>query len=80
VLAPELLGRIPRGGHLLLAEPVIAGAAGWTAPWTRLVRERAGEWRATLDATAGLREVARWPANADDLPGTSLRVVLYEKT
>jgi len=77
-LAPELLATVPPGGRLLVAEPAIRGDAGWTAPWTRLVRRRATEWHAVLDDDARLRVVGTWPAPGADLPGTSMRLVLYE--
>jgi hypothetical protein len=78
-LAPALLGAVPRGGRLLLAEPLIRGDGGWRAPWTRLVRRRAEEWRSLLEAAPSLAEVGSWPAPGSPAPGTSMRLTVFAK-
>ncbi len=41
--------------RVVLVRPVIANPRNWRAPWTRLVRTRAAQWTAALDAHPRLR-------------------------
>jgi hypothetical protein len=66
------------GEKLLLVQPIIRGSH-WGAPWTHLVRKRAGQWERVLD---GDHRMAR-TLDAPRLEGKPLprgvRAVLYER-
>jgi hypothetical protein len=66
------------GEKLLLVQPIIRGSH-WGAPWTHLVRKRAGQWERVLDND---RRMAR-TLDAPKLEGKPLprgvRAVLYER-
>jgi hypothetical protein len=50
-LAP-LLASLKPGQQLLYVRPLTEGARNWQAPWTQLVRRRAAQWGALLQAAA----------------------------
>jgi mannosyltransferase len=76
--ASALLARVPSGGRLLFVAPVTDDRRDWRAPWTRLVRRRAAQWGALLEA-AGLRRVATAPRFYRQALTVGLRAVLYER-
>jgi len=61
--ADPLVVSLRGGGRLVLVVPELR-AGSWTAPWTRLVRERARAWQRSLDGDPRLRRVAAVPARA----------------
>jgi mannosyltransferase len=73
----RLVRTLRQGQRLLLVEPVIR-SAGWGAPWTRLVRTRAGQWQRALDDDERLsRSLAAPHLNGRRPKG--VRLVLYER-
>jgi mannosyltransferase len=74
-----LLARLPRGGRVLFVYPVTARADDWDAPWTELVRRRAAQWGAALDANRDFEMVAAVPSRYRRATRIGVRGVLYEK-
>jgi mannosyltransferase len=74
-----LLRRVPPGGQLLFVAPVTDQRRDWRAPWTKLVRRRAAQWGALLEADPGLRPVATAPTFYRTALTVGLRAVLYRK-
>jgi mannosyltransferase len=65
------------GQHLLLVEPVIRSAS-WGAPWTSMVRRRAGQWQRLLDHDPRLPRLVAVPHLNGRRP-KGVRLVLYER-
>jgi mannosyltransferase len=63
--------------HLLLVEPVIR-SANWAAPWTKMVRRRAGQWQRLLDHDERLSRTLAAPHLKGRRP-RGVRLVLYER-
>jgi mannosyltransferase len=74
-----LLRRIPAGGQLLFVAPVTEERRDWRAPWTQLVRRRAAQWGALLEADPGLRPIATAPTFYRTSLTVGLHAVLYRK-
>jgi hypothetical protein len=65
-----LLDALPRGGRIVLVEPIINNLARWQAPWTELVRVRSTEWRQYLSNDRRLTAVAVRPPDLE--PGINV--------
>ena len=77
-VAPELIDAVEPGNRLVLMEPIIR-TAGWSAPWTSLVRRRSAQWEHLLRRDERLRQVANIPILGDtDLP-RGVRLVVFER-
>lgn len=77
-VAPELIAAVEPGQRLVLMQPIIR-TASWDAPWTSLVRRRAGQWERLLSHDPRLRREANIPLLGDtDLP-RGVRLVVYER-
>jgi hypothetical protein len=71
-----------RGQELLYLRPLTEGVLNWQAPWTRLVRRRAAEWGAMLQADVNrgvLRAVAWAPHDYQEALFEPMSAVLYKK-
>ncbi len=80
-LAP-LLSSLRRGQQLLYVRPLTEGVENWEAPWTRLVRRRAAEWGALLQAYVRrgvLKQVAWAPHDYQEALFEPDSAVLYRK-
>jgi 4-amino-4-deoxy-L-arabinose transferase-like glycosyltransferase len=77
-LAP-LLARLRPGQQLLFVRPLTEGVQNWKAPWTQLVRRRAAQWGAILQADRGLRPVAWAPHNYRGACCVADSALLYRK-
>jgi mannosyltransferase len=75
--ANALVESLRSGQHLLLVEPVIRGAS-WGAPWTSMVRRRAGQWQRRLDNDPRLSRLVAVPHLNGRRP-KGVRLVLYER-
>lgn len=79
--APVLASLRP-GQQLLYVRPLTEGAGNWQAPWTQLVRRRAAQWGALLQAEVNrgvLRSVAWAPHNYRAASILAESAVLYER-
>ena len=58
----SLVASLRPGQQLLYVRPLTEGVQNWQAPWTRLVRRRAAEWGALLqaDVTRGVLKPVAW--------------------
>jgi 4-amino-4-deoxy-L-arabinose transferase-like glycosyltransferase len=78
-----LVASLKPGQQLLFVRPLTPGEQNWDAPWTQLIRRRAAQWGAILqaDVDAGtLRQVAAAPHNYDvQACCVADSAVLYEK-
>jgi MFS family permease len=74
-----LLSGVPRGGHMLFVAPVTEHRRDWRAPWTKLVRRRAAQWGALIEATPGLRKAAAAPQFYRESLTVGLHGVLYRR-
>jgi hypothetical protein len=71
------------GQELLYLRPLTEGTLNWKAPWTRLVRRRAAEWGALLqaDVNQGLLQVVAWaPHDYQEGLFEPMSGVLYRRT
>jgi mannosyltransferase len=75
--AGGLIRTLRQNQRLLLVEPIIRGAR-WGAPWTRLVRTRAGQWQRLLDHDRRLARVLAAPHLKGRRP-RGVRLVLYQR-
>jgi mannosyltransferase len=75
-----LLDNLPTGGRVLIVHPVTSRADDWDAPWTQLVRRRAAQWGAALEADERFEKVGPVPDNYRRATRIGVRGVLYEKT
>jgi mannosyltransferase len=78
-----LVASLHPGQQLLYVRPLTEGARNWKASWTQLVRRRAAQWGAILqaDVTSGkLRPVALAPHNYRGACCVGNSAVLYVKT
>jgi hypothetical protein len=75
--ADGLIRTLKPNQRLLLVEPIIRGAA-WGAPWTKLVRTRAGQWQHLLDRDKRLGRVLAAPHLNGRRP-KGVRLVLYQR-
>lgn len=77
-VAGELIAAVTPGQRLVLMVPIIR-TAGWSAPWTSLVRRRSAQWERVLRADPRLRQTANIPVLGDtDLP-RGVRLVVFER-
>jgi mannosyltransferase len=79
---PPLIRSLHRGQQLLYIRPLTLGAENWKAPWTRLVRRRAAQWGAILQADVRrglLRPVAVAPHALHKACCVADSAVLYAK-
>ncbi len=76
-----LLDSLPRGGHVLLVQPVTNQSRSWDAPWTSLVKHRAREWGRYMAHDERFKRIgsAPPPRRARKL-NIGVRAVLYVKT
>jgi mannosyltransferase len=77
-LSPLVAGLRP-GQHLLLLRPVVEGTAGWGAPWTNLVRERAADWARFLEHDKRVELTRRFPKLASNYHPKGLRALLFTR-
>jgi hypothetical protein len=80
-LAPLVAG-LRRGQRLLYVRPLTEGVENWQAPWTRLVRRRAAEWGALLQADVNrgvLKPIAWAPHDYQEALFEPDSAVLYRK-
>jgi hypothetical protein len=80
-LRPLVAGLRP-GQQLLYVRPLTEGVQNWEAPWTRLVRRRAAEWGALLQADVShgvLKPVAWAPRDYQEALFEPDSAVLYRK-
>jgi mannosyltransferase len=75
--ADALIRTLRPNQRLLLVEPIIRGAS-WGAPWTSLVRTRAGQWQHLLDRDERLARVLAAPHLKSRRP-KGVRLVLYQR-
>jgi mannosyltransferase len=78
-LAP-LLASLRPGQDLLFIRPLTEGAKNWQASWTRLVRRRAAQWGALLQADPHLKPIAWAPHNYRSACCVADSAVLYRYT
>jgi hypothetical protein len=76
--ADGLIRSLRSGQHLLLIQPIIRSSR-WGAPWTELVRTRAGQWERVLDRDPRLSRVTALPHLAGRPLPRGVRAVLYER-
>jgi MFS family permease len=74
-----LLARAPPGARVLFVAPVTEHRRDWRAPWTELVRRRAAQWGALMEATPGLQQVAASPRFYRESLTVGLYAVLYRR-
>lgn len=77
-----LVSSLRRGQQLLYVRPLTEGVENWEAPWTRLVRRRAAEWGALLQADVRrgvLKQVAWAPHDYQEALFEPDSAVLYRK-
>jgi hypothetical protein len=77
-----LVSSLRRGQQLLYVRPLTEGVENWEAPWTRLVRRRAAEWGALLQADVSrgvLKPVAWAPHDYQEALFEPDSAVLYRK-
>jgi hypothetical protein len=70
------------GQQLLYVRPLTEGVQNWQAPWTQLIRRRAAQWGAILQADVDsgiLRVVATAPNYYRGAPDIADSAVLYKK-
>lgn len=73
-----LIESLESGQALILVQPIIR-TTSWRAPWTTLVRRRAGQWEQVLDADPRLRRSEALPEfGLKPLP-RGIRTVIYRK-
>ncbi len=80
-LSPMVASLRP-GQQLLYLRPLTEGVLNWEAPWTRLIRRRAADWGALLqaDVTRGvLKQVAWAPHDYQEALQVPMSAVLYRK-
>jgi hypothetical protein len=80
-LAP-MVASLRAGQELLYLRPLTEGTLNWKAPWTRLVRRRAAEWGALLqaDVNRGELKVVAWaPHDYQEALFEPMSAVLYRK-
>ena len=77
-VADRLIAAVEPGNRLVLMQPIIR-TANWEAPWTRLVRRRAGEWEELLDADPRLAGGWALPEIGDVDPPKGVRLVVYQR-
>jgi hypothetical protein len=75
--ADALIRTLRPNQRLLLVEPIIRGAS-WGAPWTSLVRTRAGQWQRRLEHDKRLSRVLAAPHLNGRRP-KGVRLVLYQR-
>jgi mannosyltransferase len=75
--AAGLIRSLKRNQQLLLVEPIIR-SANWGAPWTSLVRTRAGQWQRVLDRDRRISRVLAAPHLNGRRP-KGVRLVLYQR-
>jgi hypothetical protein len=75
--ADGLIRTLKPDQRLLLVEPIIRGAQ-WGAPWTKLVRTRAGQWQRLLDRDTRISRVLAAPHLKGRRP-KGVRLVLYQR-
>ncbi len=81
-LDPMLASMRP-GQQLLYLRPLTEGVLNWEAPWTRLIRRRAAEWGALLqaDVREGLLRPVAWAPHAyQEALQVPMSGVLYRRT
>jgi hypothetical protein len=77
-----LVASLEPGQQLLYVRPLTEGVQNWKAPWTQLVRRRAAQWGAILQADVDsgvLKVVAVAPHYYREAPDIADSAVLYEK-
>jgi hypothetical protein len=77
-----LVAALRPGQDLLYLRPLTEGNLNWEAPWTRLIRRRAAEWGAILQADVArgvLRPVAWAPHAYQEALFEPMSAVLYSK-
>lgn len=76
----RLLAGVAAGRRVALVLP-IARSSSFNAPWTALMRRRAGQWAAAMARNPRVRPLARQPAlTSRGSRGTRLRALVYLKT
>jgi mannosyltransferase len=75
-----LLASLRPGQDLLFIRPLTEGAKNWQASWTRLVRRRAAQWGALLQADPHLKLIAVAPHNYRSACCVADSAVLYRYT
>ena len=76
---PPLLAGIEPGGQVLFVAPVTEHRRDWRAPWTELVRRRAAQSGALLEAAPAFRQVAVAPRFYREALTVGLYAVLYRR-
>jgi hypothetical protein len=66
------------GQRLVLVQPIIRSGS-WRAPWTSLVRRRAGQWERRLDDDPRVSRVLAVPRLRGRPLPRGVRIVLYER-
>lgn len=77
-----LVASLKAGQQLLYVRPLTEGAQNWEAPWTQLVRRRAAQWGAILQAdvdSGELSVVATAPHFYRGAPDIADSAVLYKR-
>ncbi|HZO77282.1 MAG TPA: glycosyltransferase family 39 protein [Solirubrobacteraceae bacterium] len=77
-----MVSSLRRGQQLLYVRPLTEGVENWEAPWTRLVRRRAAEWGALLQADVRhgvLKQIAWAPHDYQEALFEPDSAVLYRK-
>ena len=77
-----LVGRLSAGQHLVYIRPLTEGAQNWQAPWVKMVRRRAAQWGALLDADVAsgqLKAIAWAPHNYRGACCVGNSAVVYQK-
>lgn len=77
-----MIARLRPGQRLLYLRPLTEGVLNWEAPWTRLIRRRAAEWGAILqaDVNRGVLKATAWaPHNYQEALFEPMSALLYTK-
>jgi mannosyltransferase len=74
-----LLATLRPGQHVLLMRPVIGTGDAWTAPWTKLVRQRSGDWARAMLHDRRFKLSGRYPSFKPDQKPRGMRALLFTR-
>jgi mannosyltransferase len=75
-----LMDALPAGRRLVVLEPVVYDSGRWSAPWTRLVRNRSKEWIAALRDDARFRVTAIYPPSPFPAHPNPVKATVFVKS
>ena len=74
-----LLRTLRPGQHVMLLRPIVAGTTGWSAPWTQLVRKKAGDWARALEHDRRFKLIKRLPHLHSDYHPKGMRALIFTR-